>query len=83
MTLSAPTMAQYGAKAALDYCIQDVENMVAEYNHRREYLLNSFKELGIECFNAEGAFYLFPSIKKFGMSSREFCLKLLQKISRN
>ena len=77
MTLSAPTMAQYGAKAALDYCIPDVESMVAEYNRRREYLLNSFKELGIECFNAEGAFYLFPSIKKFEMSSREFCLKLL------
>ena len=75
--LSAPTMAQYGAKAALDYCIPDMENMVAEYNRRREYLLKSFKELGIECFNAEGAFYLFPSIKKFGMSSREFCLKLL------
>lgn len=75
--LSAPTMAQYGAKAALDYCILDMENMVAEYNRRREYLLKSFKELGIECFNAEGAFYLFPSIKKFGMSSREFCLKLL------
>lgn len=77
MTLSAPTMAQYGAKAALDYCIPDMENMVAEYNRRREYLLKSFKELGIDCFNAEGAFYLFPSIKKFGMSSREFCLKLL------
>ena len=77
MTLSAPTMAQYGAKAALDYCIPDVENMVAEYNRRREYLLNSFKELGIECFNAEGAFYLFPSIKNFKMSSRDFCLKLL------
>ena len=77
MTLSAPTMAQYGAKAALDYCIPDVENMIAEYNRRREYLLKSFKELGIECFNAEGAFYLFPSIKNFGMSSRDFCLKLL------
>lgn len=75
--LSAPTMAQYGAKAALDYCIPDMENMVAEYNRRREYLLKSFKELGIDCFNAEGAFYLFPSIKKFGMSSRDFCLKLL------
>ena len=75
--LSAPTMAQYGAKAALDLCIPDVEHMVTEYNRRREYLLKSFKELGIDCFNAEGAFYLFPSIKKFGMSSREFCLKLL------
>ena len=51
--------------------------MVAEYNRRREYLLKSFKELGIECFNAEGAFYLFPSIKNFKMSSRDFCLKLL------
>ena len=76
--LSAPTMAQYGAIAALDYCISDMENMVREYNHRREYLLKSFKELGIQCFNAEGAFYLFPSIKKYNLSSREFCLKLLQ-----
>ena len=76
--LSAPTMAQYGAIAALDYCISDMENMVREYNHRREYLLSSFKELGIQCFDAEGAFYLFPSIKKFNLSSREFCLKLLQ-----
>ena len=76
--LSAPTMAQYGAIAALDYCVSDMENMVREYNHRREYLLKSFKELGIQCFDAEGAFYLFPSIKKFDLSSREFCLKLLQ-----
>ncbi len=76
--LSAPTMAQYGAIAALDYCVSDMENMVKEYNHRREYLLRSFKELGIQCFTAEGAFYLFPSIKKFNLSSREFCLKLLQ-----
>ena len=76
--LSAPTMAQYGAIAALDYCVSDMENMVREYNHRREYLLKSFKELGIQCFDAEGAFYLFPSIKKFNLSSREFCLKLLQ-----
>ena len=76
--LSAPTMAQYGAIAALDYCMKDVEYMVSEYNRRREYLLSSFKELGIQCFDAEGAFYLFPSIKKFNLPSREFCLKLLQ-----
>lgn len=76
--LSAPTMAQYGAIAALDYCMKDVEHMVSEYNRRREYLLSSFKELGIQCFDAEGAFYLFPSIKKFNLPSREFCLKLLQ-----
>jgi len=77
MMLSAPTTAQYGAKAALDECIPYMEDMVKEYNRRREYLLTSFKELGIDCFDAHGAFYLFPSIKKFGMSSRDFCLKLL------
>ena len=76
--LSAPTMAQYGAIAALDQCIPDMEHMVSEYNRRREYLLFSFKELGIQCFDARGAFYLFPSIKSFGMSSRELCLKLLK-----
>ena len=76
--LSAPTIAQYGAITALDECIPDVLLMVEEYNKRRTYLLNSFKELGIDCFEAEGAFYLFPSIKKFNMTSREFCLKLLK-----
>ena len=75
--LSAPTTAQYGAIAALDYCMPETEEMMKEYNRRREYLLSSFKELGIECFHAKGAFYLFPSIKKYGMSSRDFCLKLL------
>ena len=75
--LSAPTAAQYGAIAALDECIPYMEEMVKEYNRRREYLLNSFKELGIDCFDARGAFYLFPSIKRFNMSSRDFCLKLL------
>lgn len=75
--LSAPTTAQYGAKAALDECIPDMVNMVKEYDRRRQYLLSSFKELGVDCFDARGAFYLFPSIKKFNLSSREFCLKLL------
>ena len=75
--LSAPTMAQYGAIAALDKCLPDVDKMVSEYNRRRTYLLNSFKKLGIDCFDAQGAFYLFPSIKKYGVSSRELCLKLL------
>ena len=76
--LSAPTIAQYGAITALDRCISDVISMVKEYNKRRTYLLDSFKELGIDCFEAKGAFYLFPSIKTFNMSSREFCLKLLK-----
>ena len=75
--LSAPTSAQYGAKVALKECIPDMQKMVEEYDNRRKYLLASFKELGIDCFEAKGAFYLFFSIKKFNMSSRDFCLKLL------
>jgi aminotransferase len=75
--LSAPTSAQYGAKVALKECIPDMQKMVEEYDNRRKYLLASFKELDIDCFEAKGAFYLFFSIKKFNMSSRDFCLKLL------
>lgn len=75
--LSAPTSAQYGAIAALDYCLDDMNNMVKEYNQRREYLLQSFKELNVDCFDARGAFYLFPDITKFHMTSRELCLTLL------
>ncbi len=75
--LSAPTSAQYGAIAALDECIPDMMTMVREYNSRREYLLIFFKELGIDCYHSQGAFYLFPSIKQFNMSSRDFCLKML------
>lgn len=74
---SAPTSAQYGAIAALDECIPYMEEKVKEYDRRRQYLLTSFKELGIDCFDTKGAFYLFPSIKKFNMTSRELCLKLL------
>ena len=79
--LSAPTMAQYGAIVALDKCLPYMERMVLEYDKRRAYLLKAFKELGIDCFEAQGAFYLFPSIKKFGMSSRDFCLKLLHEFN--
>ena len=75
--LSAPTNAQFGAIAALDECIPDMLTMVREYNGRREYLLNSFDKLGIDCYHSLGAFYLFPNIKQFNMSSREFCLKML------
>ncbi len=77
LMLSAPTSAQYGAIAGLDECMPYVEDMVKEYNKRRLYLLKSFKEMGIDCFESKGAFYLFPSIKNFNMTSRELCLKLL------
>jgi len=75
--LSAPTTAQYGAIAALDHCLPEVENMVGEYNKRRIFLFKELERLGIDFFRATGAFYLFVSIKKFNLSSREFCLKLL------
>ncbi len=78
LMLSAPTIAQYGAIAAIEECIPYVSNMVSEYNKRRLFLLKSFKELGIECFSAQGAFYLFPSIKRFGLTSKELCLFLLK-----
>ena len=76
--LSAPTTAQYASITALEKCIPNMEDMVAEYDSRRRFLLESFNKLGIDCFEARGAFYLFPSIKKFNLSSRDICLKLLK-----
>ena len=51
--------------------------MAAEYNRRRKYILSGLRKIGIDCFEAEGAFYVFPQIGKFGMSSDEFCQRLL------
>ena len=76
--LSAPTLAQYGAIVALNSCMDSVKAMVNEYNERRLFLLDNLKKLNIDCFDAKGAFYLFPSIKGFGLSSRDFCLTMLQ-----
>ncbi|MEG0771185.1 MAG: aminotransferase class I/II-fold pyridoxal phosphate-dependent enzyme [Clostridia bacterium] len=75
--MSAPTMSQYSAIEALRNGDEDVENMKTEYNQRRRFLLNGLKKLGLTCFEPEGAFYAFPSIKKFGMTSEEFCKRLL------
>jgi len=76
--MCAPTNSQFAAIEALKNCDEDVSKMVEAYNQRRRYLLNAFKEMGIECFEPHGAFYVFPSIKKFGMTSEEFATKLLQ-----
>ena len=76
--MCAPTTSQYAAVEALKNGDEDVRIMREEYNHRRRYLLNEFKRLGLPCFEPFGAFYVFPSIKKFGMSSDEFCTKLLK-----
>ncbi len=75
--MSAPTTAQFAAIDALRNGDGDVEMMVEEYNRRRRYIYNGLKGIGIESFEPEGAFYIFPNIGSFGMSSDEFCTKLL------
>lgn len=75
--MSSPTVSQYAAIEALTKCEQDVKNMVNEYNVRRRLLVDSFNKMGLTCFNPEGAFYVFPCIKSTGMTSEEFCEKLL------
>lgn len=75
--MSAPTTAQYGAIEALRNCDDDVQEMVREYNRRRRVMVNAFRKMGLDCFEPLGAFYVFPCIKSTGMTSDEFCEKLL------
>ena len=75
--MCAPTVSQFAAVEALRNGDEDVEMMRAEYNRRRVFLLEGFKKIGIECFEAQGAFYLYPNIGKFGLSSEEFASRLL------
>lgn len=76
--MCAPTNSQFAAIEALKHCEEDVNKMVEAYDQRRRFLLNALKEIGLECFEPHGAFYVFPSIKKFGMTSDEFATRLLQ-----
>lgn len=76
--MCAPTISQYAAIEALRNGDSDVEMMRNSYNQRRRYLINAFKKMELECFEPFGAFYVFPCIKKFGLSSEEFATKLLQ-----
>ncbi len=76
--MCAPTTSQYAAVEALRNGDQDVKQMREQYNHRRRYLLSEFERIGLPCFEPFGAFYVFPCIKKFGMSSDEFCTRLLK-----
>ena len=76
--MCAPTLSQYAAIVALRECDKDVQKMVEEYNVRRRMLVDGFNRIGLTCFNPEGAFYMFPCIRSTGMSSEEFCEKLLQ-----
>jgi aminotransferase len=76
--MCAPTTSQYAAIEALRNGDSDVEMMREAYNQRRRYLIHAFKEMGLPCFEPKGAFYVFPCIKEFGMTSDEFAIKLLE-----
>ena len=76
--MCAPTTSQYAAVEAVKNGDEDIAKMRESYNQRRRFLLNAFKEMGIECFEPFGAFYVFPCIKEFGMTSEEFATRFLQ-----
>lgn len=75
--MSSPTTAQFAAIEALKNGDEDIRMMVDEYNRRRRYIFNGLKSIGIESFEPEGAFYIFPKIGDFGLTGEEFCNKLL------
>lgn len=76
--MCAPTTSQYAAVEALKNGDDDVAEMTEAYNQRRRFLMNEFKEMGLPCFEPFGAFYVFPCIKEFGMTSEEFAMKFLE-----
>lgn len=75
--MSSPTVSQYAAIAAIQKCRADVEHMISEYDMRRRLCVKNFNDMGLECFEPEGAFYVFPCIKSTGMTSEEFCQRLV------
>ena len=75
--MCAPTTSQYAATEALKNCDEDVAHMLREYNMRRRMMVSGFNKIGLTCREPKGAFYAFPSIKSTGMTSEEFCEKLL------
>ena len=77
--MCSPTMSQYAAITALKDCKKDIEYMRGEYDMRRRLIVKGFNEMGLDCFEPEGAFYIFPSIRKTGLSSQEFCEQLIEK----
>ena len=76
--MCAPTIGQYAAIEALKNGEEDVIMMRDEYNQRRKFLMNAFKEMNLPCFEPFGAFYVFPCIKEFGMTSEEFATRFLE-----
>lgn len=76
--MCSPTVSQYAAITALTECEEDVQNMKDEYDSRRRFVVKGFNDMGLPCFEPEGAFYAFPCIKSTGLSSQDFCKRLLQ-----
>jgi len=76
--MSAPTTSQYAAIEAMRNGDEDIAEMKEEYDARRRFLVDGFRKLGLECFEPKGAFYTFPCIKSTGLSSEEFCERLIR-----
>ncbi len=76
--MCAPTNSQYAAVEAMKNGDADVAMMREQYNQRRRYLMHEFERLGLQCFEPFGAFYTFPSIREFGMSSDDFAMRFLR-----
>ena len=76
--MCAPGPAQYAALSGLRHCDQEVEEMMAEYNRRRQYIVGRIRQMGLPCLDPEGAFYIFPSIRETGMDSQTFCDWLME-----
>lgn len=77
--MCGPTVSQYAAVVAMTDCEEEVIRMRDEYNARRRFVVKGFNDMGLDCFEPEGAFYAFPCIKSTGLSSQEFCTQLLNK----
>ena len=75
--MCSPYISQNAAIEALNSCDSEIAKMVDEYNIRRRYLVSEFNRIGLSCFNPEGAFYVFPCIRSTGLTSEEFCERLL------
>ena len=76
--MCAPTNSQYAAVEGLRHCEGEVQSMREAYNQRRRFLMHEFKRMKLECFEPYGAFYVFPCIKEFGMTSEEFATRFLR-----
>lgn len=76
--ICAPTTSQYAAVVAMNECDEEIDTMRHSYDMRRRFLINELNSIGIPCYNAQGAFYVFADIRGTGMTSREFCINLLK-----